>query len=309
MFHYRLYDLHILANFSMSELSIENEDIPIDITFKLTNIEDVVERLRPHLIQSSFAHYKNETLLLIKEIGSFWIKNKKEIFLQLLEDCPIEKALPHIYSTVMAILLQMRDLFPIHASAVNNQKGIHLFCGPSGIGKSTLATHLNAKGFPLFCDDKCVLYWAEKERRFFAKRAIPTVRLCTDAIELLDDVAWLKNGKAVTYKDNKVEFDVSQWVTAQDMPVASISLIRNLSYGRLGRREVTGTEKMAFIQNQSFKKVFIQALGKQEQHFDFLEKLYTEIPFYAIRRPVNTPIHRFANFIEWILNQDNTSIQ
>jgi len=288
----------------MPELTLTAEDSAVDITFQKTNIESVVERLRPYIIQESVAFHEGEILMLIREIGNVWIKNKHEVYFQLLEDCSIEKALPHLYSTVISILLQMRNLFPIHASAVQNHDGIHLFCGPSGIGKSTIASHLNAKGFPLFCDDKCVLYWNEEAQCFFAKRAIPTVRLCKDAIPHLENVAWLQNGKQVTYKDNKLEFDVSDWVTAQDMPVASISLIRNLRNGRMGRREVSGTQKMAFVENQSFKKVFIQALGKQEEHFDFLQKISEHVPVYAIRRPLDTPVHQFANFIEQLLNRD-----
>ncbi|MCC7040821.1 MAG: hypothetical protein IT516_10990 [Burkholderiales bacterium] len=41
----------------------------------------------------------------------------------------------------------------LHASAVACPEGIHAFVGASGVGKSTLAKHLGARGWPIVADD------------------------------------------------------------------------------------------------------------------------------------------------------------
>jgi hypothetical protein len=45
----------------------------------------------------------------------------------------------------------------LHASAVRTQRGVVAFCGASGAGKSTIATGLRRRGYPVWADDALVL--------------------------------------------------------------------------------------------------------------------------------------------------------
>jgi len=56
------------------------------------------------------------------------------------------------YGLVLSGILHLNDLFALHASGVLVQDQLHLFCGNSGMGKSTLAAQLKCKGYPLFTD-------------------------------------------------------------------------------------------------------------------------------------------------------------
>lgn len=59
--------------------------------------------------------------------------------------------------TVLSYLLQYHGFLVLHGSAVVvNHKAI-LFCGHSGVGKSTLAAALNQKGYPFLADDLLVI--------------------------------------------------------------------------------------------------------------------------------------------------------
>ncbi len=302
-YYYNIYDLCLKSNFQMNNLqSIPQQEV-VDVTFTKKNIQSEIKRLQRYVQQNAIAFHEGEVLLLIQEIGQFWIKNKREVFFQLEPNCSIEKALPHLYSTVMTILLQQRNLFPIHASAVVHQGKVQLFSGHSGMGKSTLAAQLNAKGFPLFSDDKCVLYWNDDHQQVYVKSAISTVRLCADAIEQLDALPWLNNGKPVTYKDDKTEFDVSAWMIKEDMPVGSLYVLRKRPTERVFSRMLKGARKMAVIQEQAFKQAFIAGLNKQDVHFAFLQRLFTQLPVTALVRPMNLPSWKFANFVEIVLKQ------
>lgn len=55
-----------------------------------------------------------------------------------------------------ALVLQ-RGLIPLHASAVNRGGNVHAVAGRGGIGKSTFAASLAARGWPFFADDVLVV--------------------------------------------------------------------------------------------------------------------------------------------------------
>ena len=54
---------------------------------------------------------------------------------------------------IVASLLVARDRFPLHASAVRRDGGAVLFCGASGVGKSTLAYVSHRAGIDVLADD------------------------------------------------------------------------------------------------------------------------------------------------------------
>jgi hypothetical protein len=45
----------------------------------------------------------------------------------------------------------------LHASAVRTPRGVVAFCGDSGAGKSTIATGLSRRGYPVWADDALLL--------------------------------------------------------------------------------------------------------------------------------------------------------
>ncbi|PLK27078.1 hypothetical protein [Novosphingobium sp. TH158] len=69
-----------------------------------------------------------------------------------------------LFGTVYAAVACINGLYPIHASAVAWDGGVHAFAGPSGAGKSTLVTALGTRGFPMFCDDTLILDLSDPDR-------------------------------------------------------------------------------------------------------------------------------------------------
>lgn len=62
------------------------------------------------------------------------------------------------HSTVLPLLAQaLEPCEAVHASAVRTQAGVVAFCGPSGIGKSTIAQALAARGLPQWAEDAVVV--------------------------------------------------------------------------------------------------------------------------------------------------------
>lgn len=62
-----------------------------------------------------------------------------------------------VVSTLLPLLLVERGELVLHAAAVRTEAGAVVVCGPSGRGKSTLATVLDAHGLPLLAEDIVVV--------------------------------------------------------------------------------------------------------------------------------------------------------
>ena len=68
---------------------------------------------------------------------------------------------------VLPLVLQLRGHEVLHASAVSSPRGLVVFCGASGIGKSTSAHGLSRRGYALWADDAVVLDIEGDETRAF----------------------------------------------------------------------------------------------------------------------------------------------
>ncbi len=85
------------------------------------------------------------------------------------------------FGTVLAVLCLRRGLIPLHASAVAVDGRAVLLAGDSGLGKSTLAAALMARGYPLLSDDLCALD--------VSRPGAPVIRPCIAYLKLWKDAA------------------------------------------------------------------------------------------------------------------------
>jgi len=69
----------------------------------------------------------------------------------------LEDTSTYLLGPVCGLVLRLRGLSALHASAVSAGDSAFLLCGPAGAGKSTTAAAFAARGRPVLCDDVAVL--------------------------------------------------------------------------------------------------------------------------------------------------------
>lgn len=90
----------------------------------------------------------------------------------------------HLLYVCLALAMQQRDLFVLHANSVRLGEHAVTFAGQSGAGKSTLLAALVAEGHPMLADDVTVLD-APEAQAAVVRPGFPHYKLCLDAAERL----------------------------------------------------------------------------------------------------------------------------
>jgi len=114
----------------------------------------------------------------------FWLdRNLTTLWGQWPEDITLEDALGYLVGPVFGLLLRLRGVICLHASAVNINDRSVVFAGSEGTGKSTTAAAFAQQGFCVLSDDIVAL--AECAGEFRALPACPRINLWPDSVEIL----------------------------------------------------------------------------------------------------------------------------
>ncbi len=241
-----------------------------------------------------FLDLKNHAKFLVTQT-----KGETNIHVELLKDhdWPIVKS--WLFGSVLTAALQMNNRFAIHASAVLKDDQLYLFCGQSGIGKSTIASQLHTKGYPLFSDDKCVLFWNEEN----VLQSFPSLKITrlweNSAAELTDD-GFIHSPTKVALRQNKFQYLISDaQVIDENKRVHSIYRIHNGPRASvLQIKHPNGIQKIKQLRNQTHRLNYVSGLGKQKTHWEYMQKIVQHVPYSIINRPEGTSIKEFVNFVE-----------
>ena len=173
---------------------------------------------RPQIIYNASMFYLN-----LDKHARFLVTTNNEatlITIEILDKEQMHTILTWFYGSVLTAAMQMNNRFALHASAVSVNNRLHLFCGPSGIGKSTMAAQLHSRGYQAFTDDKCVLLWDEGCHEYMAEPSIQIMRLWEDATDNIQDSGFLENPTPVVNRLNKFQYLIKKEnVIEERMPI------------------------------------------------------------------------------------------
>ena len=114
----------------------------------------------------------------------FWLeRNGKSLWATWPPEFLLEDAAAYLLGPVFGLLLRLRGVTCLHASAVSIDDGCVLFVGAEGAGKSTTAAAFARRGYAVLSDDVAAL--VETPKGFQVVPAYPHVYLWQDSVEML----------------------------------------------------------------------------------------------------------------------------
>lgn len=154
MKYYTAYDLIFSSSIDLPEFRpVPKQDA--DVVIKLGEVPDAINP-----ILGEGVLYKvndKEFLLEVPNIARYYVAHGRNITIEPYNDEITQDVRLFLLGSTIGALLQQRDLLTLHASAVATEAGAVLFCGTSGIGKSTLAAALLQRGYSIIADDISVV--------------------------------------------------------------------------------------------------------------------------------------------------------
>ncbi len=114
----------------------------------------------------------------------FWMDRKgTELWAQWPDNLTIEDTATYLLGPVLGLLLRLRGVTCLHASAISVGDRAIAFVGSEGAGKSTTAAIFAQKGCPVISDD--VLAITERQGSYYVFPAYPYLSLWADSVTIV----------------------------------------------------------------------------------------------------------------------------
>lgn len=211
-------------------------------------------------------------------IGTALIRNGCDVIVEPEDGISDVDLSPYINGSILAVLLHQRGSMVLHASAVTINGGAVAFLGEKGMGKSTLAAHLQSRGHTLLTDDLVPIMFVAG--RAFAIPGFPRIRLWNDSVRSIGVDPF--NLPTVNSFVNKRSYRPGKF---SNDPVALKRLYVLAEDGRIGIDDLKATESFVEIVRNCYLSCYVEATGQTTEHFRNCAKLLQAVPVYRLRRP------------------------
>ncbi|XPV69515.1 MAG: hypothetical protein ACNI25_02845 [Halarcobacter sp.] len=284
MYHYKAFNLHFQTPFICPEL-IEIEEN--------NNLEKVIvkyskfaKNLSKNLVDENryYQSNENEYLLDIKDIARFLIRNGNEILIEQKGNLPIETLRLYLFGSAIGALLHQRKAFPFHASGIVTSKGVILFCGDSGAGKSTTLQAFLKKGYKKISDDTISMFYDENKKQIMCVPSYPQSKIWQNTADIFNHDT---NDLRQIHKDfNKFALPTHDKFEDRVLPLYTIYELNIHEEDSLKIEKINlNTEKLNTIIYNTYRYYYLDKLPQRKNHFDLSLKIAKSIDIYIIYRP------------------------
>ena len=201
-YDYKFFGLVFHSNLRLPGVPPEpNTPRKWDVALYVGRAPDAVEKKKPSdeeltYISSDSNEQGEPTLQIWKDRQSsflrmayddgtqFWLDRRQEnVWATWPDHLPLENATSYLLGPVLGLLMRLRGVTCLHASAVSIDSRAVAFVGPPGAGKSTTAAACAKMGYPVLSDDIVAL--EQRADCFHAVAGHPHLRLWPESVKAL----------------------------------------------------------------------------------------------------------------------------
>lgn len=261
MKNFRAWGLNIASRMDLPEFmegSGKCADVFVDYGVVPDSLHEV--RTRGVLYQAAPGRF----LLTVDGVANYLVANGREITIEKAADAEDDAVRLFLQGSAFGALLHQRGVLPLHASAIRVNGKAVLFCGISGVGKSTLAGAFFKRGYPVLADDICALSSTD-EGISMVLPGFPQLKLWADATRKLEENTDCL--RKVRRELEKYGLPLENGFSSEPTPLDRVYILNTTNTDSFDMRPVNGLRKFNALMNNTYRCSFIEGLGSKPEHF------------------------------------------
>ncbi|EJT6664664.1 hypothetical protein C4D51_13375 [Clostridium perfringens] len=277
---YKVYGLIVESDIEIPELlSIDKNENKVDIKIKKDIIpKDVIEKIPSY---SWFKYDVDSMVFTVKNIGSFYIYDGKNIIVQPSENADNQGIKTFILGTSFGMILLQRNKVAIHGGAILIGENAIILTGQSGAGKSTLTNAFRQYKYPFMADD--VSSTIELQDVIFIEPAYPQQKICRDAMEKMG--YRIDDFKLIDEDREKYVIPTHESFVKEKRKLQAIFEIEPYDGEEVKIEEISGGEKMKIILRNIYRIEIIAPHGIPPTYFKKVINIAKNTLVFRIKRP------------------------
>jgi len=225
----------------------------------------------------------DEVLLNIPGVARFHINGGCQIRIEPETDAEAKDVRVFLLGSALGAIYLQRGFFPLHASVVVMHGNAIAFSGDSGTGKSTIAAWMNQQGYPLLCDDVCVVRFDDYERPV-AYAGFPRLKLWSDSLDAFHiDAQPLQRDY---FRADKYHLPVVGKFCNDPVPLKHINILQFAESDPVPRiSDINPTQAVHLLRDNTYRYQYISGLGLTRSHFLDCVKVAKSTRIHLLSRP------------------------
>lgn len=284
MFYYRVCGLAVASSLELSA-AIEIDTVEqVDVNIRQGVVPVSLDNARgsgPNWMMAG-----DGFLLKVPGVARFLIVAGRDLSVENEAGADEEEALPFLLGTAFSILLYQRRRLALHASAVAVNGRSILFCGNSGMGKSTLSAALCQAGCDFVNDDLCAVDF-DAQNRPEVRPDGRRLKLWKDTLDHLGMAAQPRD--LIRSKLHKYYVDPPRVTDFNaPLPIAAIYVLREFRPSLTkGIESLSLADSAQVLSAQIYRHRLVQAFGLEADHFVFTASIVAHARIFWLTYPRN----------------------
>ena len=258
---YRIGGLGVVSDFELPGAIPGAADAAIDVRIRLGCVPATLPS--PDHAGPIWQIAADRLLLELPGIARFLLAGGAEIVVDPWSEAQAADVPAFLTGGIIGMLLLQRGRVVLHASAVEMDGRAALICGRSGVGKSTLAAALAARGHPVLADELCVLD-VEGDGPPLAHSDGRSLKLWDDAVRALGLEA--RRGERVRPCLEKHHVDVE--AAASPLPVGAVYVLRDARAPHPpGVQRPNPVDAALLLRRSAYRPLLVRHFGQLATYF------------------------------------------
>lgn len=297
-YFYKIYDLIVKSEFKIDELISIDETENFDVKIKYGKVpEKLIKDINEY---KWYSIEKDYSVLKIKDVGNYYIKEGKEIIVEPYESAEYHYIKTYILGSAFGLLLKQRNQIAIHGGTVKIGDKAVILTGNTGAGKSTLTNAFRHNGYKFLCDDVSPLSVKDNIK---VMPAYPQQKLCKDA---MDSMGYnTENFKRIDEGRDKYAIPVHESFIKEPLNLGGICELEIHDGNDVEIEEVKGKDKIISVIRNIYRIELFRETHLDKEYFKSCLNIAMKIPIYKVKRPrIGFTVNNQIELIEKVLTNN-----